>query len=641
MEKAIEEYRFAYSARRAATQTEPPPYVPTLADLPLPLADAFERAFGPIGATKRPAAADWVKLLDTAENELVRCAQVQVHHYFRNAASCPWCRMEAAYPGFLAFVPTTPVLVPGSPNLGNLIAAIRGTPDPGPAPDLASLMPALPAMKAAPSVLVARRARMVRWAGGIACAGIGLSLFGTKSPGPLGGFLALGGSAFLAFSKPEAFAAIEKSAQHAKTVWRDTAQSFAQQAGNEQFQRTRQDAEGLINQVQGLAAEEQRELAALNGKRHETQMHRHLERYSIDHVKIKGIGNARKLTLKSYGIETAADVESRRILAIHGFGQSTASALLSWRQSAESHFKFNPNEPLNPEDIAAIRANFARRKADGEVRLRQAATQLQKLAAESTALKKQGPQSAMVAWTALKQAETDTRALNLSGKMFGVAIAVVALALFLIVFLPRLAELPSTTDRLVTSRTTIPQSAPPWPEPSTTRQLPPSVQQRSLATTQDRGLNLPISRPARNSTQAELPPSGSNAPIVNHPANQTIQTTARDSRTGPLDTPVATPPADTPAANAPPLPPAIEIGERRTGPAAGDIQASAAVPPFGGLLPPVVQARRDPSKFSDALWISGALTGAGLLLRTRTKLGSAIPRGTSQLQSDQWTFARR
>jgi DNA-binding helix-hairpin-helix protein with protein kinase domain len=604
MEKAIAEYRFAYSARRAATQTEPPPNVPTLADLPLSLADAFESAFGPIGASKRPAAADWIKLLDSAEKDLVRCSQVQVHHYFRNAPSCPWCRMEAAYPGFLAFVPTTPILVAGAPNLGNLIAAIRGTPDPGPAPDLVSLMPTLPAMKAASSVLEARRARMVRWAGGIACAGIGISLLGTKSPGPLGGIAALGGSAFLAFSKPDTYAAIEKSAQHAELVWRDTVQSFAQQAGNGQFQRARQEAESLINQVQGLASEEQRELSALSGKRRDAQMHRHLERYPIDNVKIKGIGNARKLTLKSYGIETAADVETHRILAIHGFGQATASALLSWRRSAENHFKFNPNEPVSPTDIAAIKANFSRRRADGEARLRQAATQLQRSAAEANALRKQAAQKGMLAWTALKQAETDIGALNSTGKIFGVGIAIVAVGLLLVAVLPKL-ELPSAADRAVVSRPTIPPPAPTRPEPYTIPRVPPTEAQRPNTTTQDRGSSPSTTRPTRDATQPELLPSG--PPISTPPAEPKPPKTASDSGAGQVDAPIAAAPTDPPTANAPPLPPPIEIGEPHRGIAAG----GASVPPFEVQPPPVIQARRDPSKLSDALWIQGRLRALG------------------------------
>ena len=133
MDRAIAEFRFAYSARRGATLTEPPPNVPTLADLPLEVGDAFERAFGPNGATgARPSASQWISILDKAESELTQCSASPAHHYFRSAKACPWCRMERAYPGFMAFVPVFPVHAGGKPlDLAQLISAFRATKDPG------------------------------------------------------------------------------------------------------------------------------------------------------------------------------------------------------------------------------------------------------------------------------------------------------------------------------------------------------------------------------------------------------------------------------------------------------------------------------------------------------------------------------
>src|SRR5206468_4211881 len=107
------------------------------------LAKAFEIAFGQLGVSNgRPKAAEWAEILKRAESEVVQCANSQAHQYFRTAASCPWCRMENAYPGFLAFAPPLISVVTTTPiNLGQLIAAIRGVPDPGLAPELAARMP--------------------------------------------------------------------------------------------------------------------------------------------------------------------------------------------------------------------------------------------------------------------------------------------------------------------------------------------------------------------------------------------------------------------------------------------------------------------------------------------------------------------
>ena len=80
-------------------------------------------AFGPSGAgpAGRPTAAEWAGLLDRAEADLVRCGQSSARHYFRTAPDCPWCRMERAYPGFLAFVPT----VAPTPRYTTLLRAVE------------------------------------------------------------------------------------------------------------------------------------------------------------------------------------------------------------------------------------------------------------------------------------------------------------------------------------------------------------------------------------------------------------------------------------------------------------------------------------------------------------------------------------
>ena len=85
LETAIAQFRFAYSARKNETLMEPPPHVPILSDIPSELSR--------------------VEMLARSERELIRCAKSANHHHFKTAPTCPWCRMEAAYPGFLAFAP--------------------------------------------------------------------------------------------------------------------------------------------------------------------------------------------------------------------------------------------------------------------------------------------------------------------------------------------------------------------------------------------------------------------------------------------------------------------------------------------------------------------------------------------------------
>jgi DNA-binding helix-hairpin-helix protein with protein kinase domain len=69
MDRAIAEFRFAYSARRGATLTEPPPNVPTLADLPLEVSDAFESSWIPSFLVGLGKAWIWDSAVGLTENQ--------------------------------------------------------------------------------------------------------------------------------------------------------------------------------------------------------------------------------------------------------------------------------------------------------------------------------------------------------------------------------------------------------------------------------------------------------------------------------------------------------------------------------------------------------------------------------------------
>ena len=70
----------------------------------------------------------------------------------------------------------------------------------------------------------------------------------------------------------------------------------------------------------------------LENNKRAAQLHRYLDRYLIANAKIKKIGSGRKAVLASFGIETAADVDQYKILAIQGFGPGLVAELMAWKQ---------------------------------------------------------------------------------------------------------------------------------------------------------------------------------------------------------------------------------------------------------------------------------------------------------------------
>jgi DNA-binding helix-hairpin-helix protein with protein kinase domain len=144
LERAIKEFRFAYSADRRATQMEPPPAVPLLSDFPDYVSTAFERAFGRAGAGGRPSAEEWANLLGRLEGELQRCSANDAHHHTKGKP-CPWCRMEQANPGFIAFLSTGGFATGAIQlDLASLTKLLESLPDPGPTPDINSVINAVP-----------------------------------------------------------------------------------------------------------------------------------------------------------------------------------------------------------------------------------------------------------------------------------------------------------------------------------------------------------------------------------------------------------------------------------------------------------------------------------------------------------------
>jgi DNA-binding helix-hairpin-helix protein with protein kinase domain len=109
-----------------------------------------------------------------------------------------------------------------------------------------------------------------------------------------------------------------------------------------------------------LPDEEKRRLQQLAQSKRDAQLTRFLAKYYIARAKIPKVGSARKATLASYGIETAADVVRRRIEGVPGFGPHLAAHLLAWRHAIEQRFKFKPNEPVSPADKKSVRSDIAR-----------------------------------------------------------------------------------------------------------------------------------------------------------------------------------------------------------------------------------------------------------------------------------------
>ena len=152
-----------------------------------------------------------------------------------------------------------------------------------------------------------------------------------------------------------------------------------QEASPEAFAKKKQDLARLRDEYSQLPEREKAEIANLHATAEARQKHQFLERHFLDAASIPGVGPAKKATLRSFGIETAADVTWDKVISVKGFGEVLTRAVVDWRKACERRFVFNPNQAVTEADKNAVRVKIATRKRELENALSAGAAELQRL----------------------------------------------------------------------------------------------------------------------------------------------------------------------------------------------------------------------------------------------------------------------
>ena len=315
LERAIADFRFAYSSRQTETQMAPPPRVPLLTDFPQYVAEGFEAAFGRATFSRRPTAANWVSLIQKLEGELQQCSATTAHHHVKGKR-CPFCYMEQATPGFLAFVSGTQNPLPLHVDIKSLIAQLNSIADPGVPPSLQSVVSSprdlRPSAAATDVIFSVKRHLWIALATSISA--VFLMQFGPPMT-ILGLFLSCAGL-IVSFKPPAGLARIGSARTQAENAWRTVQEAWSRQESNKRFIELKTEAQTVVRLLQELPQEEQRGLQHLERKKRENQLRRHLEKFNIASARIRKIGSGRKVVLASHGIETAADIDEHHLQSV-------------------------------------------------------------------------------------------------------------------------------------------------------------------------------------------------------------------------------------------------------------------------------------------------------------------------------------
>jgi DNA-binding helix-hairpin-helix protein with protein kinase domain len=407
IEKAITEYRFAYGRNRAALRMERPPGTPPLEALGCAISNLFEQAFAPAGAINgRPDGKAWVSALEDLESKLRVCPTANWHHYSNELKACPWCVVESQT-GVRLFgqriVSTSPT---GAVDVATLWKAIAAVPSPGPNPPLPSERSwTLPPDANTPD----KALKLIRQA--LCFALIAFGVAGCAVSGVLGLALCGVGLAIWPWVSAEKRHAVQREVAAAKAEYDALLGRWSRETTIDIFNDKLRELEKARAELADLPNERRRGLAKLDAEREAHQRTRYLDSFEIARAKIRHIGASRTAMLASYGIETAADVVEHAILKIPGFGPTYTSSLVKWRKEHERRFRFNPNEPIDPRELASLDQRLAARSQELISVLRQGPDSLRIVGQEIASARQQLGPLLDKAWLVLKIAEARQKAI--------------------------------------------------------------------------------------------------------------------------------------------------------------------------------------------------------------------------------------
>lgn len=380
LENDIKNFRYAYARDASSRHIAPPPRSIPLSMLPDGMEAMFHLAFTEKGASaSRPSAQQWVKALDDLRNRLKHCAYSKMHLYPGHLQKCLWCELEKS--GVVYFVesyhtyaqpskefvlsqfwaqlnaitPPNKILLP---NLDGMVVTANPLPPEIPSGFSIILYRLIIAVAVVFLFLEATGGRFFILLGG---------LFGWWLTGNIG-----------ETEKQRERAKRKEALALAKKEFDELVLKIDAEAGPGGFFVKKEELAKLKAEYLLLPALEQQEIEKLNATAKERQKKIFLESFFIDNAEITGLGPARKAALRSFGIETAADVERHKIQKVRGFGQSLTQAVLDWRASCERKFTFNISTSVSNSDKIAVKAKIASRKAAIEASLVAGANELNK-----------------------------------------------------------------------------------------------------------------------------------------------------------------------------------------------------------------------------------------------------------------------
>jgi DNA-binding helix-hairpin-helix protein with protein kinase domain len=451
IERAIAEYRFAYSRGGQANQMARPPHSLTLDAIPADLSALFERAFGRASAqmNARPTAQEWVATLNAFSKQLTRCAADPGHLYWRSLPHCPWCELmrQGAPNFFITVVYARPRVAGPAFVLGTVWSEIESIPRPTtayqrPAPQrVVTPSPPPPGFPVSIPPFFPIPWTFLQKVTGATAASAGAFMLLSVFVLWLVAFFLI---TFMVFGvwwlileaqrqeeqrqanavREERLSAMRKEVRKREasrtSAWtrlqvaernRNAAAQYYERVFAEKYRELQSLKERSSSLDQEYAVQRQQLRQRLQSEAQRIQLEQYLDQKFISDHNIPGIGPARTAELASNGIETALDVSWDRVQQIKGFGPKLTQALMAWRQQYEQSFVFNPSAVVYSTEERTLEVSYLQSRQQVEIRLRKGPEELKAIATKAMSDLYQHLQYIRSLVEMVTQAEADVNAL--------------------------------------------------------------------------------------------------------------------------------------------------------------------------------------------------------------------------------------
>jgi len=417
IERAIEQYRFAYSSSNPHSKMLPPPSCLNLSEASDGVAQLFERAFchGSANPNARPSAQEWGNVLIKLESQLRKCEQDSGHYYISNQ-QCPWCRLviESGKNFFISVSLKTAFIRSDTFNIVQIWVTIKSVRRPGYVP-VKRISP--DTMRPKPLVEEDDPNRLPRQlTGWIAAVAGALSTFALKW------------SFIAAFTAPMSFVFtiwwclywFNKPANRERKSRKTILVKYLSQLREEQrnFQSlSKRYIQGFDSQTatllqmktdyEGLKSQRDCEFQELQRTARDRQLDEYLQKCFICNARISGIGPVRITTLESYGIETADDITEYQVSQVPGFGPVLTSDLLAWRTVKERQFNFDARRGVPDSARQKVELKYVQKRQQIQLTLSKGPGELRKIYTAAKSELSRLDQQVAKTETAVAQAKCD------------------------------------------------------------------------------------------------------------------------------------------------------------------------------------------------------------------------------------------